>query len=259
MLRSIRLFCGLATLAAISTLRAQGAPPASGKDVLARMRSTYAGEWYKTLTFRQTTTMRQRDGRDTVQTWYETLRYTAERGAQLRIDVAPLAAGNASLSTWDSTWVIRADTLVTARAGGNPFLALIEGVYMQPVGETVRQLAPLRFNLERLRTADWNGQAVWIIGSTGPSDTASAQFWVEDAHHTVVRIILSGGAGQPTLDIHLGALERCGRGWLATKVEMLQGGQRRQTEQYHDWKCDVPVDAQLFNPSAGKLAKHWAK
>ena len=250
----------LAVLLAVATqLSAQGAPPATGRDVLARMRSATAGEWYKTLTFRQTTTIRQRDGRDTVQTWYETLRYTPERGAQLRIDVAPLANGNASISTWDSTWVLRADTLAAARAGGNPFLALIEGVYMQPVGETIRQLAPLGINLDKLRSASWKGDAVWIVGSNDPADTTSAQFWVEDRHHMVVRIVLTRGAGRPPLDIHLGALERCGTGWLATKVEMLQGGQRSQVEDYHEWQCDVPVDAQLFNPAAGKTAKHWAK
>lgn len=253
-----RLMVAAAALALGSALPAQGTPPATGRDVLARMRSVYAGEWYSTLTFRQTTTIRQRDGRDTVQTWYETLRHTPEHGTQLRIDVAPLTAGNASISTWDSTWVLRADTLAAARAGGNPFLALIEGVYRQPVGETIRQLAPLGFALDKLRSAEWNGNAVWIVGATDPADTTSAQFWVEDKHHMVVRIILAGG-GRAPLDIHLGGLERCGAGWLATKVEMFQSGARRQLEEYHDWKCDVPVDAQLFNPSAGKTAKHWAR
>ena len=255
--RTIRSLSLLVTLAA-TTVHAQGAPPSSGRDVLARMRSSYAGEWYQTLTFRQTTTIRLRDGRDTVQTWYETLRYTPERGTQLRIDVAPLAAGYASISTWDSTWSIRADTLAGVRAGGNPFLALIEGVDMQPVSETIRQLMPLGFNLDKLRTANYQGQAVWIVGATEPSDTTSAQFWVEDTHHTVVRIVLPS-PGRPPLDIHLGAIEPCGKGWLATKVEMGQGGQFRQGEEYHDWRCDVPVDAQLFNPGAGKSARHWAR
>lgn len=233
-------------------LAAQGAPPTSGMDVIARMRSRHAGEWYKTLTFRQTTTIRQRDGRDTVQTWYETLRYTPERGTQLRIDVAPLANGNASISTWDSTWVIRADTLAAVRASGNPFLALIEGAYMQPVAETARQLAPLGVDLTKLRSAAWNGHAVWIVGSTDPADTTSAQFWVEDQHLMVVRIVLLNGAGRPPLDIHLGAIVPCGKGWLATKVEMFQGEQRRQLEEYHDWKCDIQLDAQVFNPNAKK-------
>lgn len=223
------------------------------------MRAMYAGDWYKTLTFRQTTTIRRSDGRDTVQTWYETLRYTPERGTQLRIDVAPLVNGNASISTWDSTWVIRADTLAAVRASRNPFLSLIEGAYVQPVSETARHLAPLGFDLTKLRTAAWNGLAVWIVGATDPADTTAAQFWVEDKHLMVVRIVLSSGAGRPPLDIHLAGIVPCGKGWLATKVAMFQGGQRRQLEEYHDWKCDGPIDAELFNPGAGRLAKHWAR
>lgn len=259
MTSTIRILAASVILVSATHIGAQGANPTSGKDVLARMRSTYAGQWYKTLTFRQTTTIRIREGHDTVQTWYESLRYTPEHGTQLRIDVAPLAAGNASLSTWDSTWVIRADTLAAARAGGNPFLALIEGAYMQPVDRTAAQLAPLGFDLAKLRSAEWKGQAVWIVGSTDPSDTTTAQFWVEAKHLMVVRIVIAGGAGRPPLDIHLSALEKCGGGWLATKVEMFQGGQRRQAEEYHDWKCDVPLDERLFNPTAGKTAVHWAK
>ena len=257
MRQTIRLFLLGASVSAASIASAQGAAPATGKDVLAKMRSTYAGAWYKTLTFRQTTTIRRPDGKDTVQTWYETLRYTPERGTQLRIDVAPLESGNASISTWDSTWVVRVDTLAAVRAGGNPFLALIEGAYMQPVTESIRQLAPLGFNLDKLRTADWNGTPVWVVGTTDATDSTSAQFWVEDKHLMVVRIILAN-PGRAPLDIHLGALEKCGKGWLATRVEMFQGGARRQAEDYHDWKCDVPIDAGLFTPGA-KGVKHWAR
>ena len=255
MIRTIRRLAAIAafgTVAFAPPLAAQGAPPTSGLDVIAQMRSRHAGDWYKTLAFRQTTTIRQRDGRDTVQTWYETLRHTPEHGTQLRIDVAPLENGNASISTWDSTWVIRADTLAAVRASGNPFLALIEGAYVQPVSETVRQLAPLGFDLTKLRSAAWNGYAVWIVGSTDPTDTTSAQFWVEDQHLMVVRIVLAGGAGRAPLDIHLGALAPCGKGWLAKKVEMLQGGQRRQLEEYHDWRCDISVDPRMFDAHAGK-------
>ena len=259
MLRTLRILTACATVWVASQVSAQGAMPTSGRDVLARMRSTYAGGWFKTLFFRQTTTIRRADGRDTVQTWYETLRHTPEHGTQLRIDVAPLESGNASISTWDSTWVVRADTLAATRPSGNPFLALIEGVYVQSVEQTIPQLAPLGIDLNKLRTADWQGQPVWVVGATDPADTTSAQFWVEDKHLMVVRIVLATGAGRPPLDIRLGGLEKCGKGWLATKVEMYVAGARRQLEEYHEWKCDQPIDPLLFDPWAGKKAKHWAR
>jgi len=256
--RTIRRIVAV-TVALGPQLAAQGAVPASGKDVLARMRSIYAGEWFKTLTFRQTTTIARPDGRDTVQTWYETLRVTPAHGAQLRIDVAPLSNGNVSISSWDSTWVLRADTLAAIRASGNPFVALIAGAYDQPVEQSIIQLAPLGVDLMKLRAAEWKGNAVWIVGSNDAADTTSAQFWVEDKHLMVVRIILSGSASRPPTDVHLDAIQPCGKGWLATRVAMFSGGKRRQLEEYHDWKCDGPIDALLFNPGAGKAARHWAR
>ena len=259
MKRTIHIAAVAATVCLAWQLGAQGATPASGKDVLARMRSEYAGQWFRTLTFRQTTTIAQRSGTDTVQTWYETLRVTPTHGAELRIDVAPLSSGNATISRWDSTWVLRADTLAAVRGTGNPFVALIAGAYDQPVERTVAQLAPLGVDLGKLRSAPWKEHAVWIIGSTDPADTTSAQFWVESKHLVVVRVILPGSGNRPPTDVHLDAIQPCGKGWLATRVEMFSGGRRRQLEEYHDWKCDVPVDALLFNPGAGKSATHWAR
>jgi hypothetical protein len=259
MKRTICVAVVVATVCLAWQLGAQGATPATGRDVIARMRSQYAGQWFRTLTFRQTTTIAQRSGTDTVQTWYETLRVTPEHGAELRIDVAPLSNGNATISRWDSTWVLRADTLSTVRATGNPFVALIAGAYDQSVERSLAQLAPLGVDLTKLRSAQWKEHAVWIIGSSDPADTTSAQFWVESKHLVVVRVILAGSANRPPTDVHLDAIQPCGKGWLATRVEMLSGGRRRQLEEYHDWKCDGPVDALLFNPWAGKSATHWAR
>jgi len=238
---------------------AQLSVPASGSEVFARMRAAYGDGWYKTLRFTQTTTIRRADGRDTVQTWYETLRFTPALGTRLRIDVAPLAAGNASISTWDSTWVLRSDTLAAARGSGNPFLPFIEGAYLQPAERTAREVGPLGIDLSKVREAQWDGRRSWVVGAAGEADSTSAQFWVDVDRLVVVRMILAAQAGRPPLDIRLEKFERVGKGWLATRVEMLQGGQRRQLEEYHDWKGDADVDPLLFDPKSGGKARHWAR
>lgn len=252
MLRTFRFLALSATVALTVRADAQGAVPTSGAEVFARMRAAYAKGYYSTLTFRQTTTIRQRDGRDTVQTWYEKLRYTPERGTQLRIDVAPLENGNASISTWDSTWVIRADTLAAVRAGGNPFLVLIESAYMQPADRSVREIAPLGIDLGKVRSAEWQGQPVWVVGSASAADTTSPQFWVETKRLMVVRILLGAGPTRPPMDVHLENFVACGKGWLAAKVTMFADGARRQGEEYHDWACDGAIDPRLFDPPAKK-------
>lgn len=260
MLHTIRVLAavGITVLGAAHSA-AQGALPASGTEVFARMRSAYGGGWYRTLTFVQTTTIRMRDGRDTVQTWYETLRHTPKLGTRLRIDVAPLSAGNASISTWDSTWVIRGDTLAAVRASGNPFLPLIESAYLQAAEQTAKEVGPLGIDLAKVRHATWEGRAAWVVGASSGSDSTSAQFWVDVERLVLVRMVLTGGQGRPPLDIRLDQFEKVGKGWLATRVDMLQGGQRRQLEEYHDWRGDGDVDPLLFDATRGAKAKHWAK
>jgi len=242
---------------AAAPLTAQ-ATPKTGAEVLQRMHDAYAGKWYKTLTFVQKTTIRRRDGTDTVITWHESLRFTDGRGTQLRIDQGDLAAGNGVLYTADSTWVVRAGKLAATRPNGNEFLPLIEGVYMQPVERTVRELDSAKIDMQRVSRGQWEGRPAWIVGASAPNDTAATQFWVDVERNVVVRMLLSPGGPGPMLDIHLDGYVPLEKGWLATKIVMTEGGKPRQSEEYSDWKANIPLDADLFSVERWKDAKHWA-
>jgi hypothetical protein len=154
--RLLRLASVLACVAA-APVAAQSMPK-TGAEVLQRMHDAYAGKWYTTLSFAQKTTIRRRDGTDTAITWYESLRYTDAHGTQLRIDQGDLAAGNGVLYTADSTWIVRAGKLAATRPNGNEFLPLIEGVYMQPVARTMRELDSAKIDMQRVSRADWQGR-----------------------------------------------------------------------------------------------------
>lgn len=249
---------------AASRLTAQGrsapaAAPRTGADVLEAMHAAYAGKWYHTLTFVQKTTLRRPDGAEVEQTWHETLRHTPQTGVQLRIDVGDLAAGNGIMFTADSTFRVRGGKAVQPVAHGNEFLPLIEGVYVQPVQRTMKELAQMKADLSRVGTGTWEGKPVWIVGAASASDTTSPQFWVDTDRKLLVRMIIESGASQTPLDVHLGGYVRAGNGWLATKIEMFEGGVRRQAEEYSDWKVDVPIDPGLFDLSQWTTAPHWAK
>jgi hypothetical protein len=148
MLKSI--FSALAAIPFAAMAANAQRPPSNGQEVLQRMHDAYAGRWYKSLTFRQQTTQWRPDGTSAVSTWLESLRYTPEIGAQLRIDIGDLAAGNGVLYTADSTFVIRAAKLTTTRPQGNEFLPLIEGVYLRrdgttgPCGSSAQPRPPIR-------------------------------------------------------------------------------------------------------------------
>ena len=82
----LRLAPAFAFLAALPPAAAQKAP-ATGRDLLQTMRAAYGNHWFKSLIFTQATTRKDTTGKEAVQTWYESLRYTPERGTQLRIDI----------------------------------------------------------------------------------------------------------------------------------------------------------------------------
>lgn len=117
----------------------------------------------------------------------------------------------------------------------------------------------MKVDMSRVRTGTWEGKPVWIVGAATAADTTSPQFWVETDRKVLVRMILSFTPDRPPFDVHLGKYERVGNGWLATKVEMFQGGVRQQAEEYSDWKVDVPVDPSIFDVTKWSTAPHWAR
>ena len=246
-----------AVLLASSRLTSQAAPK-TGADVLEAMRSAYAGKWYHTLTFTQKTTIRRQNGTDTVQTWHETLTHTGA-GTKLRIDFGDLAQGNGVIYTPDSSYNVRGGQLQNARPQGNEFLPLIEGVYVQPVAKTMKELSQMNVDMSKVSTGTWQGKPVWIVGASSAADSMPAQFWIETDRKVLVRMKLAFAPNQPPYDVQLGGYVKAGGGLLATKIDMYQGGVKRQTEEYSGWKVDVDVDPSMFDISKWSTAPHWAK
>ena len=238
------------------TSRAQGVPK-TGAEVFQRMHDAYAGKWYRSLTFVQTTTQRRPDGTDAVNTWYESLRQNGN-ATQLRIDIGDPAAGTGVLYTADSSWRVRDGKLAAANGGGNEFLPLIEGVYFNPVAQTIRELASTKIDMSRVTEGRYMDRRVWIIGTSSAADTTTPQIWIDAERNVAVRAILSPASNVPVLDIHLDGYVPIERAWLATKITMTQGGVPRQTEEYRDWKVNVDLPPGLFDVATWTTAPHWA-
>jgi hypothetical protein len=239
-----------------SALSAQ--TPKSGRDVLAAMRAAYDGKWYHTLTFVQKTTFKNADGTSREQTWYEALSHTGA-GTQLRIDVGDPATGNGMLYTPDSVIRMRAGQVAARTADGNVFLPLIEGVYVQSVDKTMKELAPHNIDMSKFYQTTWKGKPNWVVGAASAADSLAPQFWVEADRKVLTRMILPLAANAPPYDIHLDGYVKAGGGWLSTKIVMNQGGVPKQLEEYTDWNVDVALDPALFDTARWTTVKHWKK
>jgi hypothetical protein len=239
----------------IAVTHAQASP---GRVVLEKMHETYAGKWYHSLTFVQKTTQFRPGQPERIQTWWESLRYTPQAGVQLRIDAGDLTSGNGSLATADSTWIMRNGMLAQVRPSGNEFLPWIEGVYMQPLDVTERQVRAMGVDLGKTRQGTWRGRPVTVVGASAADDTTHSQAWIDDERQVIVRMIVAEAAG-PLLDVYLDDYVRAGGGWLETKVDIYIDGVLRQREEYSDPKADVVLPEALFEPGQWLAAEHWGR
>ena len=246
-----------AALLALSVLAAQS--PRSGQDVLQRMHDAYAGRWYRTLTFVQKTTRYKPDGTTNISTWFESLEHAGPGATRLRIDFGDPSAGNGVLYTADSTSRFSGGKLTLAQSGGNEFLPMIEGVYMQPVSQTVAELKETGIDMTKVRKGEWRGRPAWVVGTTTPSDSTSPQFWIDIERNVVVRMIIIPAPNAGSMDIHLEGYVRLDKGWLATKVAMSANGKPLQTEEYFEYKTNIYLPKWMFDPATWMTAPHWAK
>lgn len=248
---------GLLVTCVGASAHAQQPTAISGQYVLGRMHDSYAGKWYKSLTFTQKTTVHRPGAAPAVQTWLESMRST-DAGTQLRIDIGDLSAGQGVLYTADSSWRVMGGKARPGRADGNEFIPLIQGVYVQPVTQTVAELTRLGFDLSKAYMSTLEGKPVWIVGAANAADSAGSTFAIDTARKVIMHARLVR-PGQTPIEASVSNYVRAGNGWLATKIEMNSRGAPVQTEEYSDWKIDVDLPASLFDVTQWSTAPHWAR
>ena len=250
--RMLRWASLLSAVAVASALHPLTVP--TGTQIVQSMHDKYAGKWFKTLTFVQKTTRQTPDGKDTVQTWYE----SASLPGRLRIDVGNPSEGNGVLYTHDSTYQMAAGSLKKSVAGGNPLLPLLFDVYVVPVDRTVADVQnALKIDLSKVRQSRWDGRPVYVIGADSGNEHAP-QVWIDTERLVVLRQIFVFGDSNPTyIDAQLKQYRPIGKSWIAPQCEFYIAGKLLQREDYTEIKADVPLSEALFDPAQWKTAPHW--
>ena len=224
--------------------------PKNGEQLIQRMRDRYSGKWYPTLTFTQKTTLP--DGR--VETWYEAL----ELPGKLRIDIAPLDSMKTILFRNDSVYEFAGGKLKDSKPLVHPLMVLGFDVYGAPVGETVKKLKGLKYDLSKLHRTTWQGRPTYVVGAEA-GDTLSPQFWIDAERLYFVRS-LEPSKQNPAItnDIRFEKYIPLGGGWIETVVLFLSQGEQRMKEEYFDPKANAKLDPTIFDPTAWK-APGWVK
>ncbi len=226
-----------------------------GESLIRAMHARYDGKWYRTATFSQRTTTVVGAGRaPTVQTWYETMSLPGK----LRIDVNDPAAGNGFLYRADSVYQMSGGRVATATRGFNPLLLLGFDVYTQPPEQTISVLRYLGFQLSRMRTDNFEGKPVYVVGAASRNDTTSKQFWIERDRLVFVRSLEKNARGQEE-EYRFTNYVRANQGWIAKEVWQVIDGEGRVHEEYSTVTFDPVIDPALFDPRQWSTAKHWVK
>jgi hypothetical protein len=225
-----------------------------GESLIRAMHERYAGNWYRTLTFVQKTTITRASQTPMVQTWYEAMSLPGK----LRIDVGDPALGNGTLFRGDSTYSLSDGRIARADTGFNELLVLGFDVYTQPAEETISILRHLGFQLSRMHTADLDGKSVYVVGATSRNDSTSKQFWIDRDRLLFVKLAERRANGQQ-VDLRFADYVPAGNGWIARTVVQMINGSPRVREDYTDIKADVPLDPALFDPKQWKTVRHWTK
>jgi hypothetical protein len=220
--------------------------PTSRIALLRRMHDTYAGRWYRTLTFVQTTKFP--DGHN--ETWYE----AAELPGKLRIDVAPLDSGKMSLFRNDSLYSFSHGASTRAGPFVHPLLLLGFDIYAAPPDTIAAKLRALGLDLDKLHMATWDGRPAWVVGAA-EGDTVTPQFWVDAERLVFVRLIQqrppppSDTSATPVrIESRFNGYRQLGGGWIAPEVVFLVNGKEQLREEYHDMRADPVLPADLFSP-----------
>src|ERR1700712_1629402 len=126
------------------------APPGSN-DVLKKMHDRYAGKWYKTFTFNQTTEIYHNDSLKRSETWYENINFPND----FRIDFGNPDSGNAVIFKNDSSYLFQKGQRVQVRPYADDLLFLLGGMYFYPFAEVTEKMKSFKYDLDKFHEDTW--------------------------------------------------------------------------------------------------------
>lgn len=222
-----------------------------GVQYLKAMHLKNSGNWFKTMTFVQTTEFYRNDSLIRKSTWYEALKLPYD----LRIDFEDPAKGDYVLYKKDSTYRFQSNTLRNVSADLNPFIFFPGGMYSMPFDSVLQQLKIKGYDINKGYQTQWEGRPVYVIGSANEKDSSNA-IWVDTENLWFLRLVEKNSRGQ-VIDAHMKAHKRLAKGSSETKVDIYLNGKLIQGEYYDRINIDVPLDNDLFNPLKSGSVKHW--
>jgi hypothetical protein len=236
-------FIGLFLLMALSSV-AQDVHPK-----FKAIHQQFYGKWPKTITFVQKTENYRADTVFRSQTWYEAGIFPN----LFRIDIGDPKDGNAIIYRGDSTYNFRKSQKLKPNVNPNILVYLLGGMFFETIDQVNQKLKSASFDLSKYYKTTWKGHDVEVFGVAN-ADSTKSQLWYDSKEHYLVRMIQQEEKSR--LECQFENHQKVGNMWHEGFVKIFVGGKLVQTEAYSDFKINVTLNPDFFNPD--KFGSwHW--
>lgn len=215
-------------------------PPSGSKDVLKKMHDRFAGKWYKTLSFNQTTEVYRNDSLKRTETWYENIKFPTD----FRIDFGDPDSGKAVIYKNDSSYFFKDGKMAGVRPDENDLLFLLGGMYFYKFDDVVSKMKSYGYDLDKFHEDKWQGKEVYVIGA-GKGEDSVNQLWIEKENFSPVRMIKfeNNNKEEAYFENHM----ELGGGYTETLVHFFINGKLIQVEKYHDLRANEEINSSIFD------------
>lgn len=212
----------------------------SSAGLIKAMHERYDGKYLKTMSFLQNNTAYTTTGQERKSQWYEHI----EIPGRLRIAFLPASQKSGLVQVDDRVASFDNGIRVDFRPSVNPQLLLTADVYAAPVATITRGLDSLHVDQEIIRSDEWEGQPVYVVGAKA-GDTTSNQMWVDRDRMRLVRFIQR--ERNMLSDIRVLSYKEIGGFDVPTEFLVLRNGRPVWREQYADVRVNEDFPPGTFD------------
>src|SRR5687768_1631936 len=217
---------------------------ASTTGLVGAMREKYDGKYFKTLTFLQNNTRYTTTGEEHKSQWFEHV----EAPGKLRIAFLPATQKSGLVQVGERVASFDNGMRVDFRPSVNPLLLLTVDAYAASPTIVMRALDSLGVDTNIVRTDEWEGRPVYVIGAKA-GDSTSNQVWIDAEHLRLARFIQRMGRGErATLsEIRVRAYREIEGYQIPTDILTLRNGKPVWREQRTDIRINAELPANVFD------------
>lgn len=213
--------------------------PASAKELIEKMYSTYKDSWYHTITFTQQTETFA-TGAKKEETWYEAM--DMKSGA-LVIKFNAMDSGNGMIFRNDSLLSYENDKLKMKNPKIHELIVLGFSVYTNSPQSTLDKIKSAGYDITHFTKDTYDSRPHYVVG-----DPEKAQFWI-DAQTFLFTKLKKKLSNQRVHEVEFKGYQKLGKGWIETEVIFTMNGQTIMREVYSNIQSPKALPAGFYNQS----------